>query len=55
MLLVQKPLAQIPSKKKDGYILERVREQNELGKENKVVTGKEPEQQIEDEQWKFIR
>ena len=35
--------------------VERVREQAELGKENKVVTGKEPEQQIEDEQWEFIR
>ena len=28
----------------------RVREQTELGRENKVVMGKEPEQQIEDEQ-----
>ena len=35
--------------------VERVREQTELGKENKVVMGKEPEQQIEDEQWEFIR
>ena len=35
--------------------VERVREQTELGKENKVVTGKEPEQQIEDEQWEFNR
>ena len=35
--------------------VERVREQTELGKENKVVTGKEPEQQIKDEQWEFIR
>ena len=35
--------------------VERVREQTELGGENKVVRGKEPEQQIEDEQWEFIR
>ena len=35
--------------------VERVREQTELGKENKVVIGKEPEHQIEDEQWEFIR
>ena len=35
--------------------VERVREQSELEKEDKVVTGKEPEQQIEDEQWEFIR
>ena len=35
--------------------VERVREKTELGKENKVVMGKEPEQQIEDEQWEFIR
>ena len=35
--------------------VERVREQTELGRENKVVMGKEPEQQIEDEQWEFIR
>ena len=34
--------------------VERMREQTELGKEKKVVTGKGPEQQIEDEQWKFI-
>ena len=26
-----------------------------LGRESKVVTGEEPEQQIEDEQWEFIR
>ena len=31
------------------------REQTESEKEDKVVTGKEPEQQIEDEQWEFIR
>ena len=29
----------------------RVGEQTELEKVNKVVTGEEPEQQIEDEQW----
>ena len=33
----------------------RVGEQTELEKVNKVVTGEEPEQQIEDEQWEFIR
>ena len=26
-----------------------------LEKQDKVVMGKEPEQQIEDEQWEFIR
>ena len=35
--------------------VKRVREQTELGRESKVVTGEEPEQQIEDEQWEFIR
>ena len=35
--------------------VKRVRKQTELGRENKVVMGKEPEQQIEDEQWEFIR
>ena len=35
--------------------VERIKKQTELGRENKVVTGKEPEQQIEDEQWEFIR
>ena len=35
--------------------IKRVREQTELEKVNKVVTGEEPEQQIEDEQWEFIR
>ena len=35
--------------------IRRVREQTELEKVNKVVTGEEPEQQIEDEQWEFIR
>ena len=35
--------------------VKRVREQTELGRENKVVMEKEPEQQIEDEQWEFIR
>ena len=34
--------------------VKRIREQTELGRESKVVTGKEPEQQIEDEQWEFI-
>ena len=33
----------------------RMREQTELEKVSKVVTGEEPEQQIEDEQWEFIR
>ena len=33
----------------------RVGEQTELEKVNKVVTVEEPEQQIEDEQWEFIR
>ena len=35
--------------------VERVKKQTELEGENKVVMGKEPEQQIEDEQWEFIR
>ena len=35
--------------------VKRVREQTELGRKNKVVMGEEPEQQIEDEQWEFIR
>ena len=35
--------------------VEKVREQTELGRENKVVMGKEPEQLVEDEQWEFIR
>ena len=35
--------------------VERVREQTELRKENRVVAGKGPEQQVEDEQWEFIR
>ena len=30
--------------------VKKVKEQTELGRENKVVMGKEPEQQIEDEQ-----
>ena len=33
--------------------IKRVREQTELEKVNKVVTGEEPELQIEDEQWEF--
>ena len=33
----------------------RVGEQTELEKVNILVTGEEPEQQIEDEQWEFIR
>ena len=32
-----------------------VGKQMELGKESKVVKEEEPEQQIEDEQWEFIR
>ena len=32
-----------------------MREQTELGREHKVVPGEELEQQIEDEQWDFIR
>ena len=35
--------------------VEKTREQTELEKQDKVVMGKEPEQQIEDEQWEFIR
>ena len=35
--------------------VEKAKEQIGLEKQNKVVTGKEPEQQIEDEQWEFIR
>ena len=35
--------------------VERAKEQIELEKQDKVVMGKEPEQQIEDEQWEFIR
>ena len=35
--------------------VEKVREQTESEKQDKVVMGKEPEQQIEDEQWEFIR
>ena len=32
-----------------------MREQTELGRESEVVTGEEPEQQIDNEQWEFIR
>ena len=35
--------------------IEKVKEQIELEKQNKVVTGEEPKQQIKDEQWEFIR
>ena len=35
--------------------VEKVGKPSELGKVNKVVTGEEPEQQIEGEQWEFIR
>ena len=35
--------------------VEKAKGQIGLEKQNKVVTGKEPEQQIEDEQWEFIR
>ena len=35
--------------------VEKAKEQTESEKQDKVVTGKEPEQQIEDEQWEFIR
>ena len=35
--------------------VEKAKGQIESEKQNKVVTGKEPEQQIEDEQWEFIR
>ena len=35
--------------------VERTKGQIGLEKQDKVVMGKEPEQQIEDEQWEFIR
>ena len=35
--------------------VERTKGQIRSEKQNKVVMGKEPEQQIEDEQWEFIR
>ena len=35
--------------------VERTKGQIELEKQDEVVMGKEPEQQIEDEQWEFIR
>ena len=35
--------------------VEKVKEQIELEKQNKVVMGEEPKQQIKDEQWEFIR
>ena len=35
--------------------VERMKGQIGLEKQDKVVMGKEPEQQIEDEQWEFIR
>ena len=36
-------------------MVEKAKEQIGSEKQDKVVTGKEPEQQIEDEQWEFIR
>ena len=35
--------------------VERTKEQVGLEKQNKVAIEKEPEQQVEDEQWEFIR
>ena len=35
--------------------VEKAKGQTESEKQDKVVMGKEPEQQIEDEQWEFIR
>ena len=35
--------------------VERIKDQIGLEKQNKVAIQKEPEQQIEDEQWEFIR
>ena len=35
--------------------VKRVKGQIESEKQNKVVMGKEPEQQFEDERWEFIR
>ena len=35
--------------------VERTKEQVGLEKQNKVAIKKEPEQQVEDEQWEFIR
>ena len=35
--------------------VEKAKGQIGLEKQDKVVTGKEPKQQIEDEQWEFIR
>ena len=35
--------------------IEKTKGQIGSEKEDKVVTGKEPEQQIKDEQWEFIR
>ena len=35
--------------------VEKAREQTESEKQDKVVMGKETKQQIEDEQWEFIR
>ena len=35
--------------------VEKAKEQVGLEKQDKVVMGKEPEQQNEDEQWEFIR
>ena len=35
--------------------VEKTKEQVSLEKQDKVVIEKEPEQQVEDEQWEFIR
>ena len=35
--------------------VEKTKEQIDLEKPNKVAIEKEPEQQVEDEQWEFIR
>ena len=36
-------------------MVEKAKEQIESDKQDKVVAGKEPEKQIEDEKWEFIR
>ena len=36
-------------------IVERTKEQVGLEKQNNIAIEKEPEQQVEDEQWEFIR
>ena len=35
--------------------VEKTKEQVDLEKQNKVAIETEPEQQVEDEQWEFIR